>query len=264
MWHDVSLLKKLSNYCVCLFVAIIAVEFAIWMLKKPMYALQMVKVQSVDGDSLHYVSDQTVRNAPLYEIKGTFVTVDINDVRTIFESVPWVRKASVRREWPDKLIVSIEEYQPLGTWGDEGKLLSIQGEVFTANVAEAEADYHLMKFDGPEGSGKEVLEQYKNFKASFAPLNLVPKEVMLSDRYAWSVKMENGLLVQFGRETENMPLKALIDRFLENYPRLIQKYGDRIGYVDMRYPSGMAIRLKTAVSSENTNKEQDKSLTQEE
>lgn len=251
MWHNVQLLRKLSNFFFCLFFLAVVVGVGAWLLKKPMYALQLVKVQSVDGKPLDHVNEMTVRNIAVPGIRGNFFTADLEEVRQAFESVPWVHKASVRREWPDKLIVSLEEHQPLGSWRDDGRLLSTKGEVFTVNMAEAETDYNLKRFYGPDGSGKEVLEHYRDFRKRLAEVNLVPAEVRLSDLYAWSVRMDNGMLVVFGRDKEPRPLEMMMDRFLKIYPRLVQKFGNRIDRIDMRYANGMAVQLRKSASSED-------------
>ncbi|MBR5999936.1 MAG: cell division protein FtsQ/DivIB [Oxalobacter sp.] len=248
MWNNVKLLRRLSNFFFCLFFVAVVVGVCAWLLKRPVYSLELVKVSSMDGKQLDHVSDMTIRNIAIPEIKGNFFTTDLEEVRRAFEAVPWVHKASVRREWPDKLVVALEEHKSLGTWGDEGRLLSTKGEVFTANMAEAEAgvDSNLKRFYGPDGSGREVLAQYREFLTRLAEVNLVPVEVRLSDLYSWSVRMDNGMLVVFGRDKEPRPLPMMVDRFLKIYPRLIQKFGNRIARIDMRYANGMAVRLKGA------------------
>ena len=52
------------------------------------------------------------------------------------------------------------------------------------------------------------------------------------------------MLVVFGRDKEPRPLEMMMDRFLKIYPRLIQKFGNRIDRIDMRYANGMAVHLK--------------------
>jgi cell division protein FtsQ len=101
-------------------------------------------------------------------------------VRAAFESVPWVRKASVQREWPNKLRVTLEEHVVLGTWGDHGRLISVKGDVFTANLAEAEDDADLVSLSGPDGSEREVLAQYTELKSRFQQIHLSPVAVSYS------------------------------------------------------------------------------------
>ena len=38
-------------------------------------------------------------------------TVSLDQARQVFETMPWVRKASVRRDWPNGIVVAIEEHQ---------------------------------------------------------------------------------------------------------------------------------------------------------
>jgi len=148
----------------------------------------------------------------------------------------------VRREWPNKLIVSIEEHRALGTWGDDGRLLSIKGDVFTANLAEAEDDGELLAFEGPEGSEKDVASRFEQFCQWFAPIKLKPQEVALSNRYAWTVKLDNGMTVQLGRADSDLTLKERIARLVSVYPQLLERLQGKIEDVDMRYPNGLALK----------------------
>ena len=154
MWHNVRILNAISNTCMALFILIVVTGFIGWLIQKPVYALQAIRVESANGEVLRHVNASTVRNIALPNVKGNFFTVDLEEVRTAFEAVPWVREASVRRERPGRLVVSLEEYHPLGTWRNEGQLLSTKGDLFTVNMAEAEEDYDLLKFSGPQGSEK--------------------------------------------------------------------------------------------------------------
>ena len=120
------------------------------------------------------------------------------------------------------------------------------------NMAEAEEDYDLLKFAGPEGSEKEVLIRYEEFCKQFAGINLIPKEVMLSDRYAWSVSLDNGMKVEFGREKDQDTMDRLMNRLLKAYPQLAQKANNGIESIDMRYPNGVALKVKGTLSASNT------------
>ncbi len=244
MWHNVRFLNAISNICMTVFLMAVIVGMVGWIIQKPVYALRIVRIQSTDGKELQHVNALTVRNVALPRIKGNFFTVDLDEVRSAFESVPWIRKASVRREWPGGLIISVEEYQPLGTWGNEGRLLSTKGELFTVNMAEAEEDYDLRAFSGPEGSEKEVLAHYGEFCRQFAQIHLVPRAVHLSSRYAWSIRLDNGMRVEFGREKNRDTINDLMKRLKDVYPQLQAKLGDNIENIDMRYPNGLALRVK--------------------
>jgi cell division protein FtsQ len=244
MWHDIRMLNATTNALLGVLVLSLLGSGAWWVAQRPMFTLKVIRVEGVDEMQLRRVNASTVRSTAVPRLKGNFFTANLDAVRVAFEAVPWVRKASVRREWPDKLIVSVEEHEPLGTWGDEGRLLSVKGDVFTANLAEAEEDGDLPEFAGPEGSEKEVVARYRELTDWFKPASLTPESVQLSSRYAWTVKLNNGMTVELGREQTKALLRDRVDRLIAIYPQLVTRLQDRIESVDMRYPNGLALKAQ--------------------
>lgn len=241
MWHDVKMLNAAAGTLLGLFVLALLGGGLWWLAQRPMFTLQEIRIEGAETE-LRRVSASTVRSTALPRIKGNFFTANLGTVRAAFEAVPWVRKAAVRREWPNRLVVTLEEHVPLGTWGQEGRLLSEQGEVFVANLAEAEEDGNLPEFAGPDGSEKEVMMRYRELQEWFSAVNLQPDAVRLSGRYAWTVKLDNGMTVELGREQNSTTLKERVGRLIAVYPQLVARLQDRIENVDMRYPNGMALK----------------------
>ncbi|MBC3933058.1 cell division protein FtsQ/DivIB [Undibacterium curvum] len=242
MWHDVRLMNNTANALFGLVLLALIASGVWWVIHRPMFTLATIKVEGVNHASLRHVNTLTIRNNAIPKIRGNFFTANLDSVRAAFESVPWVRKASVQREWPNRLVISLDEHVALGTWGDQGKLLSVKGDVFTANLAEAEEDADLIAFAGPDGSEKEVLSQYMQFKSWFQKIGLEPDGVNYSGRYAWSVKLNNGMNVELGRVQDSETLKNRVDRLMTVYPQLIASLQDSIESVDMRYPNGLALK----------------------
>jgi cell division protein FtsQ len=100
----------------------------------------------------------------------------------------------------------------------------------------------MLQFFGPEGSEKEVVKRYADLQQWFAPLKLFPIGVTLTPRESWSVKLHNGLTVELGRDLPNDTVKSRIDKLITVYPTLHGSLGDKLEYVDLRYPNGLAIR----------------------
>ncbi|WP_020655508.1 cell division protein FtsQ/DivIB [Massilia niastensis] len=242
MWHDVRALNATASATMALTVLACIASFVWWLSQLPMFSLREVTVESMYQIDLRHVNELTVRNGVIGKIRGNFFTADLEQVRTTFETVPWVRRATVRREWPNQLIVEVEEHEAIGTWGEDGRLLSVKGDVFTANIAEADDEYELPAFSGPVGSEKEVLSRFSELRALFAPVKLVPREVSLSSRYAWTVKLDNGMSVELGREQDRATLKNRVQRLVGVYPQLVARLQEgRIDTIDMRYPNGLAL-----------------------
>ena len=247
MWHDIRTLNNLTRAMLIALAMCVMFGGYKWLAQRSMFDFRVVMVRSADGTPLRYVDAATVRSAALPRIRGNFFTADLASVRAAFETVPWVQHASVRREWPDRLIVSVDEYQVLGTWGEqEGRLLSVDGYLFTANLAqaEAEADGRLPQLDGPEDSAREVAARLEDLRAWLAPVNLSPRALQLSRRYAWTARLSNGVTLKLGRVHERDALRQRVERFVIAWPRLAAQAPGRIDSIDMRYPNGLAYHTR--------------------
>jgi cell division protein FtsQ len=235
MWNNVRQLNLAANALHALLVLVLLAAGGYWLMQRPNFALREILI---DGDTEH-INSPTVRASVVGRLKGNFFTVDLDAARQSFEQMPWVRHASVRRVWPNALAVTLEEYQPLGTWGSD-QLVSVDGELFTANQGELEDE--LPAFDGPDGSAKEVVARYRDFAKWFAPIGATPDEVTLSPRYAWTVKLSNGMQVELGRERNQDTLQDRSKRLTAAWTAVTQRWGEDIEYADLRYPNGFAIR----------------------
>ncbi|HTH44487.1 MAG TPA: cell division protein FtsQ/DivIB [Oxalicibacterium sp.] len=254
MWQDIKMLNATANALYAL-VALALISAGLWWVaQRPYFTLKTIRVEGAEHVQLRHINPLIVRGAVLSRIKGNFFTANLDNVRQVFESVPWVRKATVRREWPNQLIVTLEEHMPLGTWGDDGRLLSVKGDVFTANLAEAEEDAQLLAFDGPTGSEKEVVTRLNDLNAWLAPLKLQTEKLQLSDRYAWTVTLDNGVTVELGREKSSTTLKDRVDRLVGIYPQLLDRLQNRIENIDMRYPNGLALTAQGLTAGINSKK----------
>ncbi|EOA02967.1 cell division protein FtsQ/DivIB [Herbaspirillum sp. AP02] len=242
MWQDVKMLNAISSALIALVLLALVASGLWWVAQRPMFTLHTIRIESAGELPLEKVNALTVRATAVPRIHGNFFTADLTAVRAAFEAVPWVRKAMVRREWPDRLVVKIEEHKALGTWGEDGKLLSQKGDVFTANLAEAEDDGDLLEFDGPPGSEQQVVARLALFRQWFAPIKLEPESLVLSNRYAWTVRLDNGMTVELGRDQGDAVLKERVARLVAVYPQLLERLQGKIESVDLRYPNGMALK----------------------
>lgn len=204
-----------------------------WVVARPWFALATLEVAT----PVAHVTEAQIRLVAERKVHGTFFTVDLEQVRDSLEKLPWVREARVERRWPDTLVVSLSEHEPLARWNDTA-LINVAGEVFVAAV-----DARLPRLSGPEDSSAEVFAAFQRHQAALAPLGMAISELSLSPRRAWRVRLDNGLALALGREQAD----ARLARFVALYPRLFAAQADAPAAlplaIDLRYPDGMAVRM---------------------
>ena len=240
MWSNPHLLNRLSNALFAASALAVVGAACYGMARSPAFPLRAIEVVG----KLEHVRRPQVVGALQGQVSGTFFTADLGFLRERFQSIPWVRRAEIRRHWPDRLQVTLDEHVPLARWGrpEDAQLLNRQGEPF---YAASSGDLPVLS--GPEGTERLMASRYGQFLATLAPLGVVPTEVLLSERFAWQVKLENGVWLQLGREQPRDPVNERLARFVEAYPRTIGKLDARLHgdgmRVDLRYANGFAVRV---------------------
>ncbi|MEQ5042964.1 cell division protein FtsQ [Providencia manganoxydans] len=184
----------------------------------------------------YYTTNDDVRKAILsLGQPGTFMTVDVNAIQNQISAMPWIRQVTVRKQWPDELKIHLVEYVPYARWNDQ-TMVDKEGRVFSLPASESnKGDYALLY--GPQGSQKEVLKEYLEFKRILAEQNLKLKSVSMTARHAWQLILDNDVRIELGKKD----VIGRLNRFLELYPLLQQTTDKRVDYVDLRYTSGAAV-----------------------
>jgi cell division protein FtsQ len=172
-------------------------------------------------------------------LQGNFFTVNLVRTRQAFEKLPWARAVSVRRRWPNRLEVGIEEHQALARWGNIA-LVNTHGEIF-----HGASDADLPVFYGPGDGVKEVAEHYGEFGELILPMKMKLTEVTLTPRRSWQVTTNTGMVISLGREKMDMRLA----RFMQVYSKTYAGLKGDLKYVDLRYPSGFAVRSPMALAA---------------
>ena len=229
MWDRPDILNRLASalYGVAVVLALFAAGAALVHL--PLFPLREVRIVAAP---VHVTAEQ-VEAIVKRDLRGNFFTVDLAAARAAFEKVPWVRRAQVRRFWPDRLDVRFEEHVAYARWGSSG-LVNTHGEVF-----EGSYDGRLPVFAGPESSAKEIAIQYEYFRRALAAIGQEPAEVRVSRRRAWQVRLASGLTLELGREH----IEARLARFIANYERTLANLERPLVHVDLRYSNGFAVRI---------------------
>lgn len=233
MWDNPRLLNMAANSLIATAIVILGFACAQFVLNSPLFPLREV---TVNGDLAH-TGREDLEMATRGRVTGNFFAVDLAAIRAGLEQIAWVRRADVRRVWPDRIEVTLEEQVALAHWGDAG-LVNTFGERFAGQTA---AD--LPMFAGPPRTEGEVTRRYRHYARVLAPLNSTLERVILTPRFAWQLRLANGLSIELGRDLHNDPADARLARFIAAYPQTLGRIALRHEYVDLRYPNGFALRV---------------------
>lgn len=235
-WDRPVLMDLVSDLLIVLGAAALVWAAALGLQRLPIFPLR----QLIVATPIAQVSRSQIEHTARVALAGNFFTVNLDTVRGAFEKLPWVRTASVRRRWPDGLELTLEEHVAVARWqraeGDS-QLVNSYGELFAAS-----AEASLPAFAGPEGSAADVLTHFRSFEQALAPLGRHAATVVLTARQAWQLRLDDGFVVELGRDQAKLPLAERLARFVAYYPAARHKLGNLAGVADMRYPNGFALR----------------------
>lgn len=240
---DVKLMNLTASVLFVVFALLLVGTAAAWAARHPVFTLQGI---TVTGEVTHH-NALTLRANVAPRLSGTFFTLDIAQARQAFESLPWVRQAVVRREFPNRLKVLLQEHQAVAYWGgeSESRLVNSFGEVFEANVGEVEQEA-LPRLNGPEREAAQVLVMYQTLQPQFAAVDLTLEQLELTARGGWRARLDSGTVLELG--SGNLAaLQARTQRFLSTLTQVTARYGrspEALESADLRHEDGYAIRLR--------------------
>ncbi|EKM0372598.1 cell division protein FtsQ [Cronobacter turicensis] len=234
---------------VFLLAVVLTVIFGGWMVLGWMEDAQRLPLSKlvVTGER-HYTRNDDIRQSILaLGAPGTFMTQDVNIIQNQIERLPWIKQASVRKQWPDELKIHLVEYVPIARWNDQ-HMIDTDGTAFSVPSGRASKQVLPLLY-GPEGSENEVLQGYRSMGQVLAKDKFTLKEAAMTARRSWQVTLSNNIKLNLGRDDT---MKRL-ERFVELYPVLQQQAqtdNKRISYVDLRYDSGAAVGWEPAPTEE--------------
>jgi len=197
----------------------------------------------VISGEMNYTKKNDIEAAIDHISFGNFFKVDVNNVQKMVETLPWVYSVSVRKQWPNELRIYVVDQSPIAHWNGDS-YINVYGEVFQTGTKYL--TNHLPSFYGPEGTENIALENYKNLNNLLNYGDFTISELVLSERYAWQLTLQSGVMLNLGRENR----VERVQRFMDAYPYIKLTEDVQIDYVDLRYDTGFAVGFKSSNENE--------------
>jgi len=192
-----------------------------------------VRSLSFEGEFQH-VDQKTLTAAVMDSVRGNFYLLNLEAIRERARTVPWIHEVTVRRRWPDGVLIRFSEQQLVARWGKSG-WVNAQGEYVDLQGRKGPDGLPLLI--GPEGLQARVLEHYRKLNEILASAQLHVAALTLTDRHSWKIELHNGLVLTLGREEP----EPKVERFARIYPRALSAQVGRVKRVDLRYTNGFSV-----------------------
>ncbi|MCK5876020.1 MAG: FtsQ-type POTRA domain-containing protein [Candidatus Marithrix sp.] len=168
----------------------------------------------------------TLQDTITQQTAGGLLRTDTSKLHLALLALPWIKTTQVDKQWPDTIVIKIQEYLPIAKW--QNKFIDIEGNIVLAE----QKKLNLPKFIVPT----EYLHQMIHYYIEFIPLiaGLHIREFGYDTLRAWYILLDNGMELWLG----NTDIKNRLNRFIKKYPYKSLGSNSRI---DLRYSNGIAI-----------------------
>jgi len=262
--ESISLFKAATLLFALLFVLLTLAFGADWLLRTDNFTVRHVRFE---GEFKH-VTQQELQAAVMNVVHGNFFLLNLDTVKARVESLPWVYKASVWRQWPQDVYVRFTEQQLAAYWSN-GAILNQAGDVVHVKADDLPAEFP--RLEGPEGTGAQVLEHYKSLGRILAAAGLKLERITLTPRRTWQLVVTNGdgqgrtsvgrsqlpasrdistSLYSTGGRMSGATITIVLDReqperklerFARVYAQSLTLLASDIRQVDLRYANGFSV-----------------------
>lgn len=189
-------------------------------------------------NNLQRVSREQLRGAVYPYVQTGFFSINMDEIQSAAEKLPWIDQVVIRKEWPDTVWMEVSEHVPVARW-DHNRLVDTKGQLF--EIPAGYAQFDLPRLQGHDRDAEQIVGFYSEIQGSMQRNGLALSRLKRTERGSWEIWLLEGLQIVLGRDAP----KEKLERFYKVWPSLQQNKDQILARVDMRYPNGMAILEKT-------------------
>ena len=223
-----------------------AVFLADQVLRPGYFTIESIHIEGSQGR----VDTRTIERTAWRNVHGNYFSVNLNAIEEQLKEIPGVYAVAVRRVWPGALRISITESEGLAKWSELRPDASLGIERFV-NLPPGRVLGQIPELSGPAKQRQAVFSTYLEADRRLWPLGLEITTVNLTRAGDWTFRIRlselnasAGFMLVAGRRD---PIVKVRD-FAQVFEVALGSQADSIAAVDLRYPSGLAVRWKSPKS----------------
>jgi len=104
------------------------------------------QITAVKIDGNRMTSKEQIAALSRVDIHSNLLAIDVVQVQSLLESHPWIARAEVIRDWPNRLLIQVQEKNPVALLNRETGLfyLDIQGQIIAAAGPGQDLDFPVI------------------------------------------------------------------------------------------------------------------------
>jgi cell division protein FtsQ len=193
-------------------------------------------IDHVKMSGLDQLRETEVLAAAGIDSRVSLAFLDAADVRARLERVPLVKTASVRKLYPNELVITLTERTPHAIWQQNGELFIVAADGTALDLMEDARFAHLPFVVGEQANTRT--KEYLALLEAAGPIKSRIRAGTLVSGRRWTLKMDNGLDVRLPELGAAEALARLVK--LQREQGILDK--DVIA-VDLRMADRVVVRL---------------------
>jgi cell division protein FtsQ len=166
----------------------------------------------------------------------SLLLLDADTTRERLRRNPWIAEATVRKLYPNRVVIAIEERVGFAIWQRQGKLSVIARD---GTEIGADARAHLRNFPLVVGSGAEKrAAEFLTLLARFPEIREATAAAVLVAERRWNLRLRNGIDVKLPEDNVDVALARLIA--LDRESKVLSR---DIDAVDLRLADRIGVQL---------------------
>jgi cell division septal protein FtsQ len=197
-----------------------------------------IKNVSIESKIINVSEYDVFEKSKNYLDSKSFFNFKINILKKEIEKVPWVKSADIRRVYPGKIKIYIEEHTPIAIWNNKSYVNDV-GDIFLTQEIKKNLPVIISN-----QSGNKIMFLYFSLLLKYISdynFDIEIKKIEENDIRSLSAHLSSGIIVKFGSKD----IRNKIHAFVKIYNTLNSSDLEKIGYIDMRYSNGFSIGWKS-------------------
>jgi cell division protein FtsQ len=193
-------------------------------------------LESITISGIAQMRETEVLAAAGLDSKLSLPFLNVNELRERLERVPMVESATVRKLYPNELVITLTERQPYAIWQNNGELFVIAADGTVIDLMQDERFIDLPFVVGESANVRS--NEYFALLDAAGPLKSRIRAGTLVAGRRWTLKMDNGMDVRLPEKGAADALARLVK--LENEQKILEK---DVLAIDLRMADRVVVRL---------------------